>query len=93
MYDPNDRPISLIHIQHIIDRIYDRYPLVEKHQIAVVVKAFFEILRFTLLAGDTISIINMFSKMHLYHFSRIQNNKFSRVVKVKLRTARNLKDE
>jgi hypothetical protein len=93
MPDPRDIPISLVRIQHIIDRVHNRYPLVDKSDIVIVIKAFFETLRSALFVGDTIAIANMFSKMHLYHFSRIQNNRFSRVVKIKLTTSRKLKND
>lgn len=84
-------PISLAKIQHIIDRVHERYPLVEKSDIVVVTKAFFECMRTILFAGDSLSISNMFTNMHLYHFNKIRKNKYSRIVKIKLSTARKLK--
>lgn len=93
MYDPNHSPISLAYIQHIIDRIHNRYPLVDKSDIAIVVKAFFESIRDILFAGDSISVSGFFTNMSLYDFNKIRKNKYSRIVKVKLNTPRKFKYE
>jgi len=84
-------PISLARIQHIIDRVHDRYPIVDKSDIALVTKTFFESIRSILLAGGTVSISNFFTDMRLYSFNKIRMNKYSRIVKVKLFTSRKLK--
>ena len=63
-------PISITDCAPIIDRIYQRYPFIEKHIIALIVKSFFVCLRERLLNGDTISINGLFSHMHLIRFIR-----------------------
>lgn len=85
-------PISLENIQPIIDRIHLKYPVVNKYEITLVVKSFFECIREILIAGDTISINSFFSKMHLISFYKMRKNKISKVVKVKLTTPRKFKD-
>lgn len=87
----DEYPISLVKIQHIIDRVHKRYPLVSKSDVTLVTKTFFECLRSILVAGDSLSISNMFTHMHLYRYNRISKNKFMHIVKVKLSTARKLK--
>lgn len=87
----SDYSISLSRVQHIIDRVHDRYPLISKADIVIIVKAFFDCMRSIVFSGDSISINNMFSNMHLYHYNKIRKNKFLRVVKVKLSTAKRLK--
>lgn len=84
-------PISLAHMQHIIDRIHTRYPLVEKYDITLITKTFFETVRSIMLDGGSVSIVNFFTNMHLYSFDKIRKNKYSRIVKIKLNTSRKIK--
>lgn len=92
MVDLNKQlPISLVNIQYIIDRVYLRYPILKKQEIILIVKSFFESIRYILINGDSISISNLFTNMRLYHFSKIQKNKLLRIVKVKLSTAKKMK--
>ncbi len=58
-------PISLVNIQHLIDRVHDRYPLVEKNDIAVVIRSFFECIRSILIAKDYLSISNLFTNSYI----------------------------
>jgi nucleoid DNA-binding protein len=84
-------PINISTIQDIIDRVSKRYPLVEKHEITRITKVFFEVLRKLLFDGHSISLTPIFTNMHLYHFNKIWNNKFQRIVKVKLKTSDKIK--
>lgn len=84
-------PISLAHMQHIIDRVHNRYPLVEKYDIALITKVFFETVRSIMFNGGSVSIANFFTNMHLYSFDKIRKNKYSRIVKIKLNTSRKFK--
>lgn len=88
----NQFPISLKHIDHILERVYDRYPQISKHEISLIVKTFFETMRSILVSGNSISISNFVSKISLIAFSRTSYNKNYRVVKAKVSTPKKIKN-
>lgn len=51
-------PISLKYIQPIIDRIHHRYPALSRYEIVVIVKQFFETIRYLMFVEDKILSIN-----------------------------------
>ena len=85
-------PISLEYLNDLIERVAIRYPVVSKYELILVIKTFFEKLRELLILRETISIKNLFNHMHLIYFSRIRNNKFHLISKIKLSTPRKLKN-
>lgn len=87
-----DHPISLEHMQPILDRVHERYPMLTKYEIVLITKTFLTVMREILLSGGILSLNNFFSHMHLISFNKIRKNKFSRIVKVKLSTSRKIKD-
>lgn len=89
----NKLPISLKYIQHIIDKISIRYPLIDKTEITVIIKTLLETMRDILLAGDRITVRGLFSGMHLVSLNHIWNNKFVRTIKIKMKTSRKIKNE
>lgn len=84
-------PISLKYIQHLVDRVYSRYPLIEKYEITLIIKYFFESIRDILLNDDIITIAGLFSSMRIIKFNRIRKDKFHYMIKVKLTTSQKLK--
>lgn len=85
-------PISLVNIQHIINRVHARYPILEKQDITLIIKSFFESIRYILINGDSISISNLFTNMQLYYFYKVQKSKLVKIVKVRLSTAKKMKN-
>lgn len=77
-------PISLKYIEDIIERIHKRAPQLTKSQIAIIVKAFFNIIRYSLVVGKGISISGLFNHLHLIRFKR--ENYY--VIKTKFKTPR-----
>lgn len=82
-------PISIKHIDHILDAVYERYPYISRSKIASIVVAFFETMRDVLITYKSISISNFVSKMRLISFNR--NN--SKVVKAQVKTPRKIKND
>lgn len=80
-------PISIAECADIVDRIYQRYPFVDKPIIALIVKSFFVCLRERLVVGDIITINGLFSHMHIIEFVR----KGYRNISVKLSTPEKIK--
>lgn len=83
-------PISLKHIQPLIENVSRRYPLLPKYKIVMIVKIFFEVLRYFLIIGDTITLRHLFSVMKISTYTRINNNKYQRQIKINLTTSKDL---
>lgn len=61
-------PINLKYNEELIDRIYEQYPYIEKHEISNIVLTTFSIIRECLIMGDIINIYNLFFNMKLFFF-------------------------
>ena len=85
-------PISLKHINHIIDRVADRYPALNKHQILFIIKTFIETIRTLLLAGEVIKLNNLMPNMRLISYVRYIKGKYTLTTKVKISTPRKMKN-
>lgn len=86
-----DLPISLVEIETIIDRVHRRYPHLSKLEITLIVKSFFERVRFLLVQGDTLSINGFVGKMRIIFFSRFRHGKDCKVVQAKISTPKKFK--
>lgn len=71
-------PIKLSKMEKIIDNISNKYPYLEKTQIAFIVKSTFENIRKFLILGDTIKIQNFMN------FTKLKITKNS--IKIKIST-------
>ena len=74
-------PINLNYNEDIINRIYDKYPLVNKKTIILVVNFTFIALRNFLIIGKVINFFNLFLNLKLYFF--LNNWRKQSVVKIK----------
>jgi nucleoid DNA-binding protein len=86
-----DLPIDLIHMQPLIDRVAEKYPYLKKYEIVIIIRTFFETLRYILVSGDKISLNGFFANMFLIHFSRTKNKKKYQVIKTKLSTPKKIR--
>lgn len=84
-------PIILAKIEPIIDRVCKRYPSLNKIQITIIIKSFFERIRFLLVKGDTLSINNFVGRLKLISFYRNRHGKDIINIKAKLSTPKALK--
>lgn len=84
--------IKLNKINSIIDRIYDRYPLIEKWQIAFIVRSFFEEIRYLLVQGNKINIYNFVNNMKLDIRYGNFKNKDLPIIKMSLSTPKKIKN-
>jgi hypothetical protein len=84
-------PISLAEIEPIIDRIHKRYPYINKIEVVLIIRSFFERIRFILMQGDTLSINDFVGKMCFIFFSRTRYGKQFKVVKAKISTPKKMK--
>jgi hypothetical protein len=68
-------PIKISSLNEIINRIHTKYPLVSKIEVVLIVKSFFETIRYLFYINETISINNFVGRMKLNKFFRIKKNK------------------
>lgn len=81
----NELPINLKYLENLIDRIHKRYPIVDKVQVSIIVKATFESLRELLILGNIINLNKFIFDMKLHCCTYI-SDKLYPVIKVKLTT-------
>ncbi len=73
--------------QHdLINNIHDRYPMIDKKDISLIVKSFFEVLRTSLLEGEILNFNKTFSNMRLLIYKHNRDNKDYVSIKVKIST-------
>lgn len=78
--------IKLSDKAELIDEIHDHYPMVSKKDVSLIVKAFFDVLRESLVTGEVINFNKTFSNMRLLVYNHRRNNKDYVSVKVKIST-------
>lgn len=79
--------ISLKNHADIFDIVSDRYPILSKIEIAIIIKTIFETLRELLIRGCIININRFFFDFKLHFFQHNKNGeKINNAVKVKIKT-------
>lgn len=63
-------PINVKYLENLINRIYKRYPLIDKLEISVIVKAVFEALRELLVSGCIMNFNKFLFDMKLLFFKK-----------------------
>ena len=80
-------PIKINNILYMIDRIHNKYPLISKTDMVIIINALFDVIRELLLNSKIVSINGLFA--HAYVHKYIRNRTL--VPKVKLKTPRDMK--
>jgi nucleoid DNA-binding protein len=75
----------------LINEICDHYPLVSKKDVSMITKAFFDVMRESLMAGEVINFNKTFSNMKLMIYKHHRDNKDYVSVKVKISTPEGVK--
>lgn len=75
----------------LISEICDRYPLVSKKDASLITKAFFEVMRESLISGEVVNFNKTFSNMKLMVYNHHRDNKDYVSVKVKISTPEGVK--
>lgn len=78
--------IKLSDKSDLIQSIHDRYPILSLQETSLIVKAFFDVIRESLIAGEIINFNKTFSGMQLQVYKHRRNNKDYVSVKVKIST-------
>lgn len=75
-------PINIKHLESLIERVHKRYPLIEKSEVAIIVKMTFESFRELLVSGCILNFNKFVFNMKLYFFKATNKP----AVKMKLTT-------
>jgi len=81
-------PINIKKLEPIINRIYEKYPVIEKADISLIVKTAFELFREYLIMGYIMTFQKFLFDIRLYFFQQIFNNQANTCLKVQLRESR-----
>jgi hypothetical protein len=65
----NEYPVSLKHNEDLINRIYARYPLLDKSEVGIIVKAVFSSFRDLLVLGKVLNFNTLFFDTKLLFFT------------------------
>lgn len=84
-------PISLKYNEDLINRIHEKYPIVNKSEIALVAKTIFQSIRELLILGKIINLHSLFFDTKLYFFESNKDGYKTTKLKVKATTSPNLK--
>src|SRR6266568_3586257 len=85
-YLNDEYPISIRNNEDIIKRIHNRYPLLEKSEIGIIVKAVFASFRDFLVLGKILNFNGLFFDTKLLFFSHSRNGHTYPALKVKVST-------
>ena len=90
-----DLPISLKYNEELVDRIYQKYPILDKAQIGFIVKSVFQSFRDLLVLQKVLNFNNLFFDAKLHFFDYCKGGHILPSLKVKLTTPPKLrkKDE
>ncbi len=79
-------PINLKYNEDLINRIYDKYPLLDKASIGVIVKSVFQSIREFLILGNIMNFNNIFFDTKLLFYQYLRLGKVNTSMKVKMST-------
>lgn len=86
-----NNPINIREHINIIDKIHEKYPLLSKSEISIIVKYSLETFRELLLFGNIINFNKLFFDMKLHIFKQIHNGVIFPSLKVKVSTPPRIK--
>lgn len=81
-----DFPISIEENEDLINRIYSRYPIINKSKISAIVILIFQSIRELLISGKILNFNNLFFDTKLFFYSYRYNNHIFPALKVQIST-------
>ena len=79
-------PIDLRYNENLVNRVYARYPLVDKTTVSIIVKAIFQSFRDLLVLGKVLNFNNLFFDTKLHFFDHCRDGHILPSLKVKIST-------
>ncbi len=86
----HEYPINLKYNEDLVNRVHNRYPILKKSEISIIIKEVFQSMRELLLLGHILNFHNLFfdTKLHIFNY----HNKLKSAIKVKISTPPSLKN-
>jgi hypothetical protein len=81
-YLNDNYPISLKHNNELVERVYQRYPLLTKYQIGMIIKAIFTSIRDLLVLGKILNFHGLFFDTKLLVFAHRRGDRILPALKV-----------
>lgn len=82
----SELPISLKYNQDLVNRVCERYPLVSKTDVSIIIKAVFQSFRDLLVLGKILNFNNLFFDTKLHFFEHCRDGHILPSLKVKIST-------
>jgi inorganic pyrophosphatase/exopolyphosphatase len=77
----NKLPINLKYNEDLVNRVYSRYSVLEKSQIAFLIKAIFKSMRHLLVMCKTLNFFNVFFNARIIFYKKTSDIKYSCKIK------------
>jgi hypothetical protein len=81
-----DLPLNIKYNEDLVDRIHSRYPLIDKMETSIIVKAIFQSFRDLLILGKVLNFNNFFFDCKLLFFDYCKAGHILPALKVKIST-------
>ena len=85
-------PINLKHNEDLIDRVAARYPLLNKMEVALIIKNFFQAVRDLLILGKVLSFDEIFINAKLFVSKQFRGGEEVPNIKIKIQTSKIMKN-
>ena len=79
-------PISLKYNQDLVERVYQRYPLIDKSEVGIIVKAVFSSFRDLMILGKVLNFNGLFFDTKLHFFNHRRDGRILPSLKVRIGT-------
>jgi hypothetical protein len=79
-------PVNIKYNEDLVNRVYARYPLIDKTQVSVIIKAVFQCFRELLILGKILNFNNLLFDCKLHFFDYRRDGRILPSLKVKIST-------
>ena len=90
-YFNEEFPVSIKYSEDLVSRVHARYPLLDKIQVSVIIRAVFQSMRDLLIAGKVLNFYHLFLDFKLHVFTSYTNMTTFPAVKVLISTPKKLR--
>lgn len=87
----SENPINIKYNEDLVNRVSARYPLIDKTQVSIIIKAIFQSFRDLLILGKVLNFNNIFIDTKLLFFDYKKNGHILPSLKVKISTPPSLR--
>ena len=79
-------PVNIKYNEDLVNRVYARYPLIDKSSVSLIIKSVFQSFRDLLVLGKVLNFNNLFFDTKLHFFDYRKNGHILPSLKVKIST-------